>query len=228
MSLLEHLKNFKEDIKFYVTSYNRNVVIVALLSIFSLGGVVFLGLAKAKRENVRRVHFLSLLKEYQEGPSSEGLNALVDKARHSSFLQKQYGHALIQEQIFIGHEKLSKRLKLPLSSKKFSNDDYYARFAKTTFEISEGRYAIALEQAQALEKDLVESGLGENPLQGANSVRIACLYQKLGDKKQELAQLDKIVASGATLDLLKNTIFEEALTIQDYIAYRQRVLKTSE
>lgn len=126
---------------------------------------------------------------------------------------------------------------------------FYTDFAKTTLTIAQEQFRQALDQSLALQTQMVE--LLKNEVQrpsfgmelfAFNLIRIAMLYQKLGDSEAELRTWGELKQyaglSHRSSDLLKidvqpfHFIIQKmavgTLSLPDYISFRERMLKTKQ
>lgn len=102
----------------------------------------------------------------------------------------------------------------------------YSQYSQTTLLIEKGSDAEALEQATALQAKVNEKDA--SGLFAANLLRMAMLNQKLGKKNDELKtwQILKETLTQSDNDQLVRALSEGRISILDYIAFREKELKS--
>lgn len=123
----------------------------------------------------------------------------------------------------------------------------YRTFAETTLLVVQGKYAPALESAQALQQQLAEqlekNAYGAQELFALNLLRIGVLQQQLGDTQGELKswqawkvyaglalasgeeKLEKRYVDPAVFRSVIQELAQGSLALPDYFAFRQQTLE---
>ena len=151
------------------------------------------------------------------------LSAILDRRPE---LHAQYDGLIAQKLLNLGQISDASEY-AQKSFKRISVDNLplYQKFAATSLTISDKKYPEALEQALALKQSLKDQA-ADNYLISFNLLRIAMLYEKLGQKPEELKAWNEFTSflTDTSTPLVKPLTFGK-LSLADYIEHRQKILK---
>lgn len=115
---------------------------------------------------------------------------------------------------------------------KGENLDFYHEYAKTTLLIGAARYEEALTQTKQLKENLAQIETGNSfgeTLYAFNLIRLATLYQQLGQSEQELQTWNEVEQYRPNQETLMalHQLFSEPSSLEHYIKERRRILNSS-
>jgi len=117
-------------------------------------------------------------------------------------LKPKYDGAMAQTLLISGQTPQAQPLIEDIAKRTQSEHlQHYQNYTQTTVLMSQGRYADALQQAQTMKKTLDASNDGTSPiLYVFNLIRLAVLYQQLGQPQEELKAWEELQNQPLRLD----------------------------
>ncbi len=175
--------------------------------------------------------------------------SLAKPLSHHPELETKFGTHIAQRLVTLGEVKNSGRLASAAIHRSHELlSPYYERFSRNTLTITQGKYALALNEAKSLRTDLEKddafwdsrdkTARSGSVLYAYNLLRIAALERQLGSKEGELAALDELIGNAGWKDrpvnlktydpdayaLLAQNFKQGDVSLLDYIEQRKIAL----
>jgi hypothetical protein len=231
---------------------NYKKVLRVLLPAFFL--VMFIVLRVSLAKDKAETDFLSARLAYEVWEEGEGLDTvylanLKTYIKKHPELSQRFENPMLQRFIAQGETKLSVPLIEKALGKVIEKPSYYDRFGRASLLITNGLTEKALNESLLLKNDLIlDSDFWRESqrkhrgsvLFAFNLLRVAMLYQSLHKTNEEYAawrefkryakweegetSLDTEMLDPYAFALLENHFKDQALTLRDYIHFRERSL----
>ncbi|MEM7175958.1 MAG: hypothetical protein AAF443_08580 [Chlamydiota bacterium] len=173
-----------------------------------------------------------LWRQWSESATAEKLGELEKIVQRRPELEALYG-AKIAQQLFAKEGEARRRFYAEQSFKRTGLQPDYKSYAQTTLLIQEKHYEQALQEALGLKEKLASDpaflqriedhrGLG-SALIAFNLLRIAMLYQELGDCERELSAWEEFEHCDRNTKVIAHFTMQSQSLI-DYLAMRKQAL----
>lgn len=213
-------------------SKNGKTLVYIIVGLLALFFVIYRFSAskqqKTESDYFNAANYFSLLQRSGTN-EEETLNKLNDIIQRHPELHAQYDGPIAQQ--LLNENKVADAMNYADGSlKRITKDNLplYKDFASTSLLISEKKYKDALERSKILQQNSLAnaSEYKNNYLEALNLLRIAILYQELGQKQEELNAWNELTnyLTTTSTQLIKPLTFGK-VSLADYIEHRKNILK---